>query len=219
MPPMRADATWEGPWRIDCPVQAMDLSPPPCDVQCWPVDDDLDVVTLPGRLDRVMAWLQEETGARTTGGRGIAASAGVARSLQPPRGWRRLAAAVDVDRMRFSSAGTATLFVSGAMADVESATAGLDAPPETVKWRPAMTGRAPILSRPQQEAMQLAVALGYYDTPRRIRLRGLAARLGMSHSALSETLRRGERLVVTAFCDDWSLQARPVGAVQPAGVL
>jgi len=58
------------------------------------------------------------------------------------------------------------------------------------------------LSFEQQEALQAAIKTDYYGVPREMTLEGLAERLGVSHQALSERLRRGHRnLVNNTLCD------------------
>lgn len=54
----------------------------------------------------------------------------------------------------------------------------------------------------QHETLISAYEHGYYGVPREINLDGLAAKLDISHQALSERLRRGhQNLVKTALCD------------------
>jgi hypothetical protein len=52
------------------------------------------------------------------------------------------------------------------------------------------------LTRPQQEALVVAVESGYYDVPRQATLEELADRLGISDSAVSQRLRRGTARLV-----------------------
>ncbi|MFD1512779.1 helix-turn-helix domain-containing protein [Halomarina rubra] len=49
----------------------------------------------------------------------------------------------------------------------------------------------------QREALLAACERGYFDIPRRIGLRELAADIGISHQALSERLRRGHDTLIT----------------------
>ncbi len=51
------------------------------------------------------------------------------------------------------------------------------------------------LTEPQQEAIAAAYREGYYDVPRDISLEELASELGISHQALSERLRRANRVL------------------------
>jgi len=57
---------------------------------------------------------------------------------------------------------------------------------------------APVTAR-QLRVLKVAIERGYYDYPRRIRQRELAAACGMSSSALSELLRRAERNVIKGY--------------------
>lgn len=52
------------------------------------------------------------------------------------------------------------------------------------------------LTERQRELMQVAIAQGYYEVPRRVTLTKLAERLHVSKSTLSETLARAERRVL-----------------------
>jgi len=47
--------------------------------------------------------------------------------------------------------------------------------------------------------MEKALELGYFETPRQITLKDLAAEMDISHQALSERLRRGMRSVAAAI--------------------
>ncbi len=51
------------------------------------------------------------------------------------------------------------------------------------------------LTEPQREAIAAAYREGYYDVPRDISLEDLASELGISHQALSERLRRANRVL------------------------
>ena len=54
---------------------------------------------------------------------------------------------------------------------------------------------APALTDPQEEAVKEAYRQGYYDVPREISLEELAAELDISHQALSERLRRANKVL------------------------
>jgi len=54
----------------------------------------------------------------------------------------------------------------------------------------------------QQEALELAMEAGYYETPRRTDLGDIAAELGISESAASQRLNGAETKLVRAFLDD-----------------
>lgn len=54
----------------------------------------------------------------------------------------------------------------------------------------------------QQEAMETAMELGYYATPREADLGALATELGISESAASQRLNAAETKLVTAFLDE-----------------
>ncbi|MFC4988407.1 MULTISPECIES: helix-turn-helix domain-containing protein [Saliphagus] len=53
------------------------------------------------------------------------------------------------------------------------------------------------LTEPQEEAISEAYDRGYYDVPRRISLEDLATELDISHQALSERLRRANKVLAS----------------------
>ncbi len=58
------------------------------------------------------------------------------------------------------------------------------------------------LTEPQREAIAEAYRQGYYDVPREISLEELANELDISHQALSERLRRANRVLAGEQLDD-----------------
>lgn len=52
------------------------------------------------------------------------------------------------------------------------------------------------LTEEQQDTLETAFARGYFDVPRAITLTDLAEEIGISHQALSERLRRGQKSVL-----------------------
>ena len=52
------------------------------------------------------------------------------------------------------------------------------------------------LTDKQEQALDAAFDMGYYDIPRTVDLRGVGERLGISRQAVSERLRRGHELLV-----------------------
>lgn len=55
----------------------------------------------------------------------------------------------------------------------------------------------------QQEAIETAVEIGYYDQPRRANLEDLSKKLGVSRSAVSQRLNAAETKLVREFTDAW----------------
>lgn len=53
------------------------------------------------------------------------------------------------------------------------------------------------LTRIQDEAMRLALSMGYYDIPKRITLEEMAARSGVSKATLNLILRRGQKKILS----------------------
>lgn len=57
----------------------------------------------------------------------------------------------------------------------------------------------PLVTRKQEKLVRLALEKGYYDYPRRIEVRELAALAGMSHSSAFEMLKRGEKNIIRHY--------------------
>ncbi len=55
------------------------------------------------------------------------------------------------------------------------------------------------LTQKQFEAIRVAYSMGYYDFPRRVGIREVAERLGLSVSTTTELLRRAEKRLVEAY--------------------
>lgn len=53
------------------------------------------------------------------------------------------------------------------------------------------------LTRIQDEAMRLALSMGYYDIPKRVTLDELALRSGVSKATLNLILRRGQKKIIS----------------------
>ena len=65
--------------------------------------------------------------------------------------------------------------------------------------RIARAADRPLVSRKQEKLVRLALEKGYYDYPRRIEVRELAALAGMSHSSAFEMLKRGEKNIIRHY--------------------
>ena len=61
-----------------------------------------------------------------------------------------------------------------------------------IDMKPQITAR-------QEVILKTALELGYFDYPKRIDLKGLSERLGISYTTISEILRRGERKIIGEF--------------------
>ncbi|AHC50942.1 bacterio-opsin activator [Sulfolobus acidocaldarius SUSAZ] len=56
-----------------------------------------------------------------------------------------------------------------------------------------------IITGRQEQILKIALELGYFDFPRRIRLNELSKKLNISTSTLAEIIRRAERNIIEAF--------------------
>lgn len=111
---------------------------------------------------------------------------------------------IGVPPVTYNDDGSATLTVVGPVDDVTAAVEGVpdgirtdveavgspDVAPETVVSR---------LSPRQREAVETAVAVGYYDVPRRATHEAVADAMGCAPSTASEHLRKAEATLVTAL--------------------
>lgn len=74
-----------------------------------------------------------------------------------------------------------------------------DVPAEAVGATVAVADLASGLTKRQLDAVLLAVAEGYYEVPRQVEARDLAARTGIGRSTFEEHLRKGEQHVMQRF--------------------
>ncbi len=199
-------------YRIDVPCEVFGLTPPPCPMTCWVVRSDKHwsvlAQTPPGRPAHVAKWITGLIPAQAYMEQGLAPTSLWIRFEQPFETLSLLLDGLTVKRLELTPAGTATAFVQG--------------PPERTRRLEAMAAKAGpgmamreaiqptpenALTKRQREALSLAVALGYYEVPRRANLHEVAQRMGMSAGAASELLRRGERILVAGFFDDCEARA------------
>ena len=100
--------------------------------------------------------------------------------------------------------GTATVDVSAAHDRLSElgkqfSTMGLDFQIEYIQQR---LHPDQLLTERQRELLTVAVAEGYYDTPRKCTLTELAAEVGLAKSTCSETLHRAEEVVMKKFVEE-----------------
>lgn len=68
---------------------------------------------------------------------------------------------------------------------------------ELMRVTPLDESRA--LTERQEEITMLAFEMGYFDTPRRVKLKDLSERIGVSQATLSEVLRKGQKKIVVDY--------------------
>lgn len=59
-----------------------------------------------------------------------------------------------------------------------------------------------VLTRRQEEIIMMAFEKGYFETPRKVKLKNLAQATGVSQATLSEILRKGQKRIVVDFFRD-----------------
>lgn len=79
--------------------------------------------------------------------------------------------------------------------------AAADVPAEAVGATVPVADLAAGLTKRQLDAVLLAVGAGYYEVPRQVEARDLAARTGIGRSTFEEHLRKGEQHVMHHFAD------------------
>ncbi len=122
-------------------------------------------------------------------------------NVLPPL-WKDMLARVTVHYVDLTPEGTASIFVADSGDKVDHFVQMLRGESSVVRARQSLQGPARVeLTARQLEVLALAVALGYYETPHKVSLRGLAKKLALSVGATSELLRRGESLIITNYVD------------------
>lgn len=195
--------------RVDMDCREAGFSPPPAPVYLKPQHGPsgwcFRVRTVAGKADAVVGWLAQWDPTVVQAAKGVAPTTLRAefRTLQGP--WNLLEQ-VKVDHMVLIPVGTLSLVIRDEEDRVEGfvQTLGAQVPQEDFRVRPYMGPdemRSSGLTRRQEEVVSLAVALGYYDVPRKLNLRMIADRLGLSLGATSELIRRGESAIVAGYID------------------
>lgn len=200
-----SERTFEEPTmkRIDMPCALAGFEPPPCiaRIRFTPSRDALRLtcVTLPGRPPDLARWLRPHRPDSVTIPQGLSPDELRAKFNKIPTEWSRWMSDLDVHHMDLHPEGTATAFVVASDAQIEHMVAGsalVDCP---IHVRPV--ARRPDLTRRQEEILDAAVRLGYYDMPHRTDLRTLGRKMGISVGSVSTLLRRAEAAVIHAFTD------------------
>lgn len=221
--------------RIDMPVEQAGFPAPPCPVQVKFLPSPqaggwaLLANVRPGDARDVAAWLGRQDGFQDVCiGPGIAPRLVRARAAVLPAPWPTVATLAAVHHLDLR-AQSASWFVEGDRDDIAAllrllrSTASSDgAGPvaRPIRCRSIqLPGRPAAITRRQQEALSAAVALGYYEIPHRIDLRGLAKRTGVSLGSFAELLRRAESTVLSHHVDSrllaWSAPEEGAAAVGP----
>lgn len=194
--------------RIDLPCETLGFLAPPCTLHLRFVRTGPEWMLVaqapPGRPTDVAKWLAPYRPALTRVEPGLAPKSLRAIFEELPAAWSRLLSTLSVTHIDLRPEGAASVFVDGG--DVDRFVDGLEEL-DGVRVRGAEVGQPhDVLTPRQREAMSLAVALGYYEVPHRIDMRGLAKRMGLSLGAVSELLRRGQSVIVHSFFDSLSAE-------------
>lgn len=129
----------------------------------------------------------------------------VSRCRAPPAPVHTLADRFDRFDLRVSPDGQALLQVKIAHQDVDASTVFVEESAPGLRLAsvdPVDEGPLDgVLTRRQHDALTQALASGYLDVPRQIRLTDLAQDMGMSQSSLSELLRRAQHRLIEGYID------------------
>lgn len=141
--------------------------------------------------DEVLRWLRAigATEARPAPPRGIKATF---ERLPPPLAMAT--SLMQVERVGLGSDGSAFLLARGARGKFRELLNRLEATRIPENAVPELTAR-------QAELLHYCETKGYYQIPRQVTLRDLAADLGISPTALSLALRRAEARILTAYVE------------------
>ena len=131
-----------------------------------------------------------------------------------PEELARVFQGVQLELARLSPDGEATVTIWGPRASVAAFATRLGTAPGHARLvnLHASRPRPRFLTRPQEDALRLAVAAGYYRIPRTLNLHDLAGKMRISSASLSERLRRAEGRVITSYAEhglpqDWEKDA------------
>ncbi len=198
--------------RLDLPAEKIGFDPPPpCKLHLkffqtkgrWSVF----ILAPAGKMPRVEKWLQTYHPSSYYTAPGIAPRVARMEFDALPDKLADLLNAVHVQSIWLHPEGVASVVIRDAHATVKGFVQTALAPGAgkyEVRVRESKSLDVPhkVKVTPRQsEALSLAVALGYYEVPHRIRLRDIAQKMDMSLGALSELLRRAESAVMHSFAD------------------
>lgn len=147
-------------------------------------------------------WLLRHGDAEVTIGAGVAPTILRAEYAVCPMAWTEWLEFADMNHLDIDPAGATTMYLRGATRPLEALLAWTRRDGADVYDR-ATTPPVPedVVTRRQEEALAVATASGYYDTPHRVSMREIARQLGISVSATSALLRRAEAAVIKAHMD------------------
>ncbi|MHB8633733.1 MAG: helix-turn-helix domain-containing protein [Thermoplasmatota archaeon] len=195
--------------RIDLPCALVGLEPPPCRVHLkfLRVGSGWTVLarTIPGRAPAVGHWLEAHHPDVVALAPGLAPQVLRAEFHVPPPYWANWLNLIRVHHLDVTPDGMTSMFVSGTVLELETLLNWARQVDQSVFCR--RTGAIPGLTPRQADALNAAVALGYYEIPHRLDLRALAKNLGISVGSVSALLRRAEAAVILAYADT-SAEAR-----------
>lgn len=175
-------------------------------------------LTEPGKAADIARWLETFQPSRLDIAPGLAPKGIRARFDTTPGPWTSLLAEIPIAYLVLTPQGIASLFVEETRDTVRGLVARLRRTWPEIRSRETHIGQHNVRLTPRQlEILSLAVALGYYELPRRIDLRTLCKKMGISLGAGSELLRRGEALIMTSHVDsltahDWQEMEHMVDA-------
>lgn len=195
--------------RLDLPCELLEFQPPPVVVTLRLLErpDGWSLVLLSEEEDpsRLQTWLERHEDLARAGDTAVRGSTLSLPLDRLPPALSPLTDRVHLENLVVEPDGMAHLALRGSRDHlreiVEEAFPG-DSKAHIRSVTSAEEGTAgDVLTSRQLEVLMRASTRGYYDVPRQISLRDLAAELQMSPAALSELLRRTEARLVERFLD------------------
>lgn len=191
--------------RVDLPCTFAGFQAPPCHVHLRfeRAEDHWRLVarTAPNAPMATARWLEAHGPTRLVAGPGIAPKEFRADFDELPTPWQELLSKVQVQHIDITPGGIASLFIEGSEGEVDTFVSQFRTKHEDVRAREASPKPAPEVTPRQMDALSTAVALGYYEIPRRVDLRTLGKAMGVSLGSISELLRRAEDEIITGYVD------------------
>jgi hypothetical protein len=197
--------------RLDLPCEALGFDPPPVPIQLRFLRQGLGWTMLmlvpAGGAGPAADWVRRHAEAKVVAAPGLAPRTLRCELATVPARWLGWLSTVRIVQVDLARTGLATLFVHGTGAQVTALAGRLGAGAPAIQRKP--WGR-PLADEPRLTPRQLdvlchAVALGYFDVPHRVGLRGLGKVMDLSASAVSLLLRRAQGKVVQAYVDSVAL--------------
>lgn len=194
--------------RLEIPCSQLGLEPPPANVHIRlaprPNGWLIYLWNRDGVRDPLLAWFGRHLEVQAMPGSPAQPRVSVLEARDLPASWTPLVEDLGVDLMVVEPSGVLRLSLRGPRSSLQRFVDGLssEAGGATVEEVGPAKAAEPLLTDRQREVLVHALSSGYFEVPRRIRLKELSAELGLSEGSLSELLRRAEGRVLYWFFEE-----------------